>query len=51
VNRYPRPAFFPDTFHEVNGVAHTARQFEAFARRQQIPFLSVHPGPAKPTYH
>jgi phosphatidylinositol alpha 1,6-mannosyltransferase len=45
VNSYARPAFLPDTFHEVNGVAHTARQFEAFARRQQIPFLSVHPGP------
>lgn len=41
-----RPAFLPDTFHEVNGVAHTALQFEDFARRQQIPFLSIHPGPA-----
>jgi len=29
----------------VNGVAHTARQFEAYAKRQQVPFLSVHPGP------
>lgn len=45
MNRYSRPAFFPDTFHEVNGVAHTARQFEAFAKRQQLPFLSVNPGP------
>jgi phosphatidylinositol alpha 1,6-mannosyltransferase len=34
----------PDTFYEVNGVAHTSRQFEAFARRRQIPFLSVRPG-------
>ena len=41
-----RAAFLPDTFHEVNGVAHTARQFEAFARRRQLPFLSVHCGPA-----
>jgi glycosyltransferase involved in cell wall biosynthesis len=40
-----RPAFLPDTFHEVNGVAHTARQFESFARNHHIPFLSIHPGP------
>jgi phosphatidylinositol alpha 1,6-mannosyltransferase len=43
---YPRVAFLPDTFHEVNGVAHTSRQLEAFARRRRIPFLSVHCGPA-----
>ncbi|HEY3936723.1 MAG TPA: glycosyltransferase, partial [Bryobacteraceae bacterium] len=43
---YPRAAFLPDTFHEVNGVAHTSRHLEAFARRRQIPFLSVHCGPA-----
>ncbi len=42
---YPRTAFLPDTFHEVNGVALTSRQLEAFARRRQIPFLSIHPGP------
>lgn len=42
----PRVAFFTDSFHEVNGVALTSRQFEAFARRKQIPFLSVHAGPA-----
>jgi phosphatidylinositol alpha 1,6-mannosyltransferase len=43
---YPRVAFLPDTFHEVNGVAHTSRHLEAFARRKQIPFLSVHAGPS-----
>jgi glycosyltransferase involved in cell wall biosynthesis len=37
-------AFLPDTFLEINGVAHTARHLEAFARRRQIPFLSVHCG-------
>ncbi len=42
---HPRVAFMPDTFFEVNGVAHTARHLEGFARRQQIPFLSVHCGP------
>jgi phosphatidylinositol alpha 1,6-mannosyltransferase len=41
----PRVAFFTDSFHEVNGVALTSRQLDAFARRQQLPFLSVHAGP------
>jgi glycosyltransferase involved in cell wall biosynthesis len=41
---FPRVAFFPDSFHEVNGVAHTARQFEAFARRRNLPFLCVRAG-------
>jgi glycosyltransferase involved in cell wall biosynthesis len=44
LNRYLRAAFLPDTFHEVNGVAQTSRQFESFARRKQIPFLSIHGG-------
>ena len=46
MNEYRRVAFLPDTFHEVNGVAHTSRQLEAFAKRQNIPFLSVHAGPS-----
>lgn len=41
----PRVAFFTDSFHEVNGVALTSRQFEAFARQRGLPFLSVHCGP------
>src|SRR4051794_1099060 len=41
-----RVAFFSDSFHEVNGVALTSRQFEAFARRRQLPFFSVHAGAA-----
>ena len=48
----PRVAFFTDSFHEVNGVAQTSRQFDAFARRWQIPFLRVNvegpSGPAAP---
>src|SRR5579872_2658987 len=40
-----RVAFLPDSFHEVNGVAHTARQFTGFARRNQLPMLVVHSGP------
>jgi glycosyltransferase involved in cell wall biosynthesis len=37
-------AYFPDSFHEVNGVAHTSRNFEAFARRRNLPFLCVRAG-------
>jgi glycosyltransferase involved in cell wall biosynthesis len=46
VNPAPRVAFFTDSFHEVNGVAHTSRNFDAFARRRALPFLSVHAGPS-----
>ncbi len=41
----PRVAFFPCVYHEVDGVAQTSRQFEAFARRHDVPFLMVHAGP------
>jgi phosphatidylinositol alpha 1,6-mannosyltransferase len=37
----PRVAYFPDSFHEVNGVAHTSRQFVAYAERHGLPFLCV----------
>ncbi len=40
----PRVAYFPDSFHEVNGVAHTSRHFEAFARHRNLPFLCVRAG-------
>jgi glycosyltransferase involved in cell wall biosynthesis len=43
----PRVAYFPDSFHEVNGVAHTSRHFEAFARRRGWPFLCVRAGGRK----
>ncbi len=39
-----RVAFFPCVYHEVDGVAKTSREFEAFARRHQIPFFMVHAG-------
>ena len=42
----PRIAFFPDSFHEVNGVAHTARNFAAYAERHEVPMLVVRAGPA-----
>jgi len=44
----PRVAYFPDSFHEINGVAHTSRQFEAFTRRRSLPFLCVRAGNRKP---
>jgi glycosyltransferase involved in cell wall biosynthesis len=46
----PRVAYFPDSFHEVNGVAHTSRHFEAFARRRNLPFLCVRAGDRAQTF-
>ena len=40
----PRVAYFPDSFHEVNGVAHTSRNFVAYATRHNLPFLCVRAG-------
>ena len=40
----PRVAYFPDSFHEVNGVAHTSRNFEAYAVRRDLAFLCVRAG-------
>ena len=40
----PRVAYFPDSFHEVNGVAHTSRNFVAYAERHELPFLCVRAG-------
>jgi glycosyltransferase involved in cell wall biosynthesis len=37
----PRIALLADTFHEVNGAARTCREWEGFARRHRLPFLSV----------
>ena len=46
--RPPRVAYFPDSFHEVNGVAHTSRNFVAFAQRRDLSFLCVRASGAKP---
>ena len=40
----PRIAFFPDSFHEVNGVAHTARNFVDFCARREVPMLCIRAG-------
>src|SRR5260370_40708350 len=42
--RVPRVAYFPDSFHEVNGVAHTSRNFLGYAQRHGLPFLCVRAG-------
>ena len=39
-----RVAYFPDSFHEVNGVAHTSRSFAGYAQRHDLPFLCVRAG-------
>ncbi|MCX6587676.1 MAG: glycosyltransferase [Acidobacteria bacterium] len=43
-----RIAFFTDSFHEVNGVAHTSRMLAAMAERLGVPFLVVCAGEADP---
>src|SRR5215472_11176430 len=45
VNRHARVAFFPDSFHEINGAALTCRQLEAYAERQRRDFMTVRCGP------
>ncbi|SNS28475.1 Glycosyltransferase involved in cell wall bisynthesis [Granulicella rosea] len=40
----PRVAYFPDSFHEVNGVAHTSRNFVGYAERHGLPMLCVRAG-------
>jgi phosphatidylinositol alpha 1,6-mannosyltransferase len=40
----PRVAYFPDSFHEVNGVAHTSRNFVDYAQRVGLPMLCVRAG-------
>ncbi|MDE1178577.1 MAG: glycosyltransferase [Edaphobacter sp.] len=42
--RIPRVAYMPDSFHEVNGVAHTSRNFAAYAERHALPFLCIRAG-------
>jgi len=43
----PRVALFCETFHEINGVALTARQLAAYAQRHELPLLAIHGGKRK----
>jgi phosphatidylinositol alpha 1,6-mannosyltransferase len=40
----PRVAFFPCAYLEVDGVARTSRELEAFARSRELPLLLIHGG-------
>lgn len=42
--RMLRVAYLPDSFHEINGVAHTSRNFAAYAERHNLPFLCIRAG-------
>jgi phosphatidylinositol alpha 1,6-mannosyltransferase len=46
--RPPRVAYLPDSFHEVNGVAHTSRNFVAYAQRHNLPFFCIRAGKREP---
>jgi len=39
-----RVVLFADSFYEVNGAAHTCRQYQVFAERRGLPLLVVHSG-------
>ncbi|HYA63530.1 MAG TPA: glycosyltransferase [Candidatus Sulfotelmatobacter sp.] len=40
----PRVALLCETYHETNGVALTARQLVAYAKRHNLPLLAIHGG-------
>jgi phosphatidylinositol alpha 1,6-mannosyltransferase len=44
MTRVPRVALFCETYHEINGVALTARQLVAYAKRHNFPLLAIHGG-------
>jgi glycosyltransferase involved in cell wall biosynthesis len=48
--RAPRVAYLPDSYHEVNGVAHTSRNFVAYAERHALPFLCIRAGQRQPPF-
>jgi glycosyltransferase involved in cell wall biosynthesis len=44
MTRVPRVALLCETYHEINGVALTARQLVAYAKRHNFPLLAIHGG-------
>ena len=44
-----RIAYLPDSFHEVNGVAHTSRNFAAYAQRHSVEMLVIRAAPPQPS--
>jgi glycosyltransferase involved in cell wall biosynthesis len=51
MDQVARVAFFPDTYGEIDGVANTSRQLEAFARKRGFPFLIACAGTADGIVH
>lgn len=41
-----RVVYFPDSFLEVNGVAMTSNRLVSFVKKNALPFINVHAGPA-----
>lgn len=50
MTRTPRVALFCETYHEINGVALTARQLVAYAKRKNFPLLAIHGGKTPGAY-
>ncbi len=44
MKKYPRVAYFPDSFLEVDGVAMTSRKLIGYAKKNGYPFLCIHAG-------
>ncbi len=44
MTKYPRVAYFPDTFLEVDGLAMTSKRLIGYAKKNGYPFLCVHAG-------
>ena len=47
----PRVALFCETYHEINGVALTARQLVGYAKRHNLPLLAIHGGKQPGTWN
>ncbi len=44
MNKFPRVAYFPDSFLEVDGVALTSQKLIGYAKKNGYPFLCIHAG-------
>jgi hypothetical protein len=42
-----RVALFPDSYAEIDGVATVSRNLEAFAKKRDLQFLTIHAGPCE----
>ncbi len=44
MNKFPRVAYFPDSFLEVDGLAMTSKKLIGYAKKNGYPFLCIHAG-------